>query len=175
MSNSIVRAIVENIVSDKFDTLKEDLSKAVSSKAVTVLESKKAMVGKNFFYEAAIVRRGADTGVKRTQIGRIPVAGRKPEDVDADIKKMRDASRERDEKHFKYHARGSRPKDPDIGQPDAPPTRPFSPKGGKRGPGTKYLAVYAASSKPPKSKEAPASASKDSTGGQRAPAGKSNP
>lgn len=49
MSNSIVRTIVENIVSDKFDTLKEDLSKAVSSKAVTVLESKKAMVGKKFF------------------------------------------------------------------------------------------------------------------------------
>jgi len=51
MTNSIVRTIVENIVSDKFDTLKEDLSKAVSSKAVTVLESKKAMVGKSFFEE----------------------------------------------------------------------------------------------------------------------------
>lgn len=51
MSNSIVRAIVENIVNDKFDTLKEDVSKAVSTKAVTVLESKKAMVGKKYFEE----------------------------------------------------------------------------------------------------------------------------
>ena len=49
MSNPVVRKIVENIMNDKFDTLKEDLSKAVSAKAVTILESKKAMVGKNFF------------------------------------------------------------------------------------------------------------------------------
>jgi len=49
MSNSSVKKIVDNIISDKFDTLKEDLSKAVSSKAVTVLESKKAMIGKKFF------------------------------------------------------------------------------------------------------------------------------
>lgn len=49
MSNHIVRTIVENIVNDKFDTLKEDLNKAVSEKAVNVLESKKAMVGKKFF------------------------------------------------------------------------------------------------------------------------------
>ena len=49
MSNAVVRTIVENIMNDKFDTLKEDLSKAVSTKAVNVLESKKAMVGKNFF------------------------------------------------------------------------------------------------------------------------------
>lgn len=49
MSNEFVRAIVENIVNDKFDTLKEDLSKAVSAKAVNVLESKKVMVGKKFF------------------------------------------------------------------------------------------------------------------------------
>ncbi len=49
MSNEVVRTIVENIVNDKFDTLKEDLSKAVSAKAVNVLESKKAMIGKKFF------------------------------------------------------------------------------------------------------------------------------
>ena len=49
MSNLVVRTIVENIVNDKFDTLKEDLSKAVSAKAVSVLESKKVMVGKKFF------------------------------------------------------------------------------------------------------------------------------
>ena len=51
MSNAVVRTIVENIVNDKFDTLKEDLSKAVSAKAVNVLESKKAMIGKTFFEE----------------------------------------------------------------------------------------------------------------------------
>lgn len=49
MSNAVVRTIVENIISDKFDTLKEDLAKAVSAKAVNVLESKRAMVGKKFF------------------------------------------------------------------------------------------------------------------------------
>ena len=49
MSNEVVRTIVENIVNDKFDTLKEDLSKVVSAKAVNVLESRKAMVGKTFF------------------------------------------------------------------------------------------------------------------------------
>jgi len=147
MSNSSVKKIVDNIISDKFDTLKEDLSKAVSSKAVTVLESKKAMIGKKFFDEAAIVRRGADTGVERTQIGRIPVAGREPKDVDKDIEDMRAQSRERGEKGFKYHARGPRAKTSDIGQPDAEPTRPRSPLGGKRGSGTRYLAVYAAQPK----------------------------
>lgn len=49
MSNQIVRTILENIVNDKFDTLKEDLNKAVSEKAANALESKKAMVGKKFF------------------------------------------------------------------------------------------------------------------------------
>lgn len=49
MNNSNVRKIVENIMSDKFDTLKEDVSKTVSAKAVNVLESKKAIVGKKFF------------------------------------------------------------------------------------------------------------------------------
>ena len=49
MSNPVVRTIVENIVNDKFETLKEDVSKAVSAKAVNVLENKKAVVGKKFF------------------------------------------------------------------------------------------------------------------------------
>jgi glycine cleavage system regulatory protein len=49
MSNAVVRTIVENIVNDKFESLKEDVSKAVSAKAVNVLESKKAMIGKKFF------------------------------------------------------------------------------------------------------------------------------
>ena len=43
MSNAVVRTIVENIVNDKFETLKEDVSKAVSAKAVNVLENKKAV------------------------------------------------------------------------------------------------------------------------------------
>lgn len=49
MSNPVVRTIVENIVNDKFESLKENVSKAVSAKAVNVLESKKAMIGKKFF------------------------------------------------------------------------------------------------------------------------------
>jgi len=53
MSNAIVKAIVENIMNDKFETLKEDLSKAVSEKAVNVLESRKTLVGKKFFKEDA--------------------------------------------------------------------------------------------------------------------------
>ena len=62
MSNAVVRTIVENIVNDKFESLKEDLSKAVSAKAVNVLESKKAMIGKTFFEEKKKINEGFKVG-----------------------------------------------------------------------------------------------------------------
>lgn len=62
MSNAVVRTIVENIVNDKFESLKEDLSKAVSAKAVNVLESKKAMIGKTFFEEKKKINEGFKIG-----------------------------------------------------------------------------------------------------------------
>jgi len=48
MNNLTTKKIVENIIDNKFNTLKEDFSKIVSLKAVTVLENKKVIEGKNF-------------------------------------------------------------------------------------------------------------------------------
>jgi len=49
MNNLTTKKIVENIIDNKFNTLKKDFSKIVSLKAVTILENKKVMKGKNFF------------------------------------------------------------------------------------------------------------------------------
>jgi len=49
MSRENVKTLVENIYNSKYDTLKEDLAKVVSGKAMNVLESKKADVAKAFF------------------------------------------------------------------------------------------------------------------------------
>jgi hypothetical protein len=49
MSKDIVKNIVENIYNDKFNTLKEDVAKIISKKAVDILEHKKVQVAKGFF------------------------------------------------------------------------------------------------------------------------------
>jgi hypothetical protein len=52
MSREITRKIVEDIYSDTYVSLKEDVSKAISEKAVSVLEDMKSHVAKRFFTEA---------------------------------------------------------------------------------------------------------------------------
>jgi hypothetical protein len=49
MSADIVKNIVENIYNNEFNTLKEDVAKIISRKAVDILENKKIEVAKNFF------------------------------------------------------------------------------------------------------------------------------
>lgn len=49
MSNENIKKIVEDIYNSRFDSLKEDVAKAVSNKAVSILESKKAEIGKAYF------------------------------------------------------------------------------------------------------------------------------
>jgi hypothetical protein len=49
MSRETVKNLVENIYNSKYDTLKENLAKVVSGKAMNILESKKADVAKSFF------------------------------------------------------------------------------------------------------------------------------
>jgi hypothetical protein len=52
MSREISRKIVEDIYSDTYVSLKEDVSKVISEKAVSVLEDMKSHVAKRFFAEA---------------------------------------------------------------------------------------------------------------------------
>ena len=132
MSNEIVRTIVENIVNDKFDTLKEDLSKAVSAKAVNVLESKKAMVGKTFFDE---MNETMKQSTRSVQLGKVPVAGRDRENVQSDIKDLINKHKDT-HNEIRTHARGRRKINPELG------TRSASPSGGVFGPNTKYAVVY---------------------------------
>ena len=49
MSREISRKIVEDIYSDTYVSLKEDVSKVISEKAVSVLEDMKSHVAKSFF------------------------------------------------------------------------------------------------------------------------------
>jgi hypothetical protein len=49
MSKDIVKNIIENIYNDQFNTLKEDVAKIISNKAVDLLENKKIEVAKGFF------------------------------------------------------------------------------------------------------------------------------
>lgn len=138
MSN--VRTIVENIVNDKFENLKEDLSKAVSAKAVNVLESKKAMIGKKFLSKEEIKEEPLG---ERIQIGRVPVAGRDPEEVRRDIEKMRQGH-----KDIRKIRRGPRPTtkglDPSAGPLQVIPRRRMDPTPEN----TRYIAVYGNPGKP---------------------------
>lgn len=49
MNKETVKTIVENIYNSKYDTLKEDVAKSLSAKAVNILESKKVDAAKVFF------------------------------------------------------------------------------------------------------------------------------
>lgn len=49
MSRENIKNLVENIYNSKYDTLKEDVANIVSNKAVSILESKKAEIGKAYF------------------------------------------------------------------------------------------------------------------------------